>query len=76
MEWSCQSGRGRGASRLSLAAATTRTDAEVQVAGALLSMVDTWHVAHVANVNTPDTRHGKAEVRVSENMTTFEDMLH
>ena len=51
---------------------TTRTDAEVQVAGALLSMVDTWHVEHVANINTPDTRtgHGKAEVRVWENMRT------
>ena len=67
MEWSCQSGRGQGASRLPAAA---RTDAEVQVAGALLSMVDTWHVAHVANINTPDTRHDKAEVRVWENMTT------
>ena len=45
-------------------------DAEVQVAGALLSMVDTWHVAHVANINTPDSRHDtdKAEVRVWENM--------
>ena len=50
--------------------AVTRADAEVQVAGALLSMVDTWHVAHVANINTPDTRHDtdKAEVRVWENM--------
>ena len=47
-----------------------KADAEVQVAGALLSMVDTWHVAHVANINTPDSRHDtdKAEVRVWENM--------
>ena len=66
MEWSCQSGRGWGPPQGY--PPSPLADAEVQVAGALLSMVDTCHVAHVANVNTPDTRHDKARVRVWENM--------